>query len=135
MDALKKRMIIWITLYQTTTHPKWVFFHNLFLKSSLVLNVQAGIQVHTPNQQTRPLPSLLSDSYSKIKLSNFVQVTNEESSFVVSLPGSARTSRQCRSTLPSTLLEIKSFTKYSSNDKIRVVDFHRLTSDVTICIF
>ena len=48
-----------LTPYQTTTLPKWMFSPKLFFKSSLLLTGQCSIQERTPNQQRRPLLSLL----------------------------------------------------------------------------
>ena len=49
MDVSEKWMIFQFTPYQTTTLPKWMFFLQLFFKSSLLLNGQCGIQVLPPN--------------------------------------------------------------------------------------
>ena len=58
-------MIIWFTLHQTLNLPKWMFFQKPFFKSSLLLNGQRNI--HSPRQQRRTLPSLLSDYFSMRK--------------------------------------------------------------------
>ena len=45
MDASEKWIIIWFTPNQTLTLPIWMFFQELFFKSSLLVNGQCGIQV------------------------------------------------------------------------------------------
>ena len=49
MVTLKKWTIIWLTIYQTTTPPKWMFSQKLLFKSSLLQNGKCGIQVRPPN--------------------------------------------------------------------------------------
>ena len=44
-----KWMIIRLTLYQTTTLPKWMVSKKLFFKSSLLLNGLSGIQFRPPS--------------------------------------------------------------------------------------
>ena len=57
--TLEKLMIIWFTPHKTTTFTKWMFFHKRFVMASAAFK-------YGPHQQRRPLPSLLSDSYSLV---------------------------------------------------------------------
>ena len=60
--TLEKLMIIWFTPHKTTTFTKWMFFHKRFVMASAAFK-------YGPHQQRRPLPSLLSDSYSLVCVS------------------------------------------------------------------
>ena len=60
MDALEKWMIIRFTPHQTTTLPKWTFLLN-FSPNHPCCSMDCAAFKYFPQQQGRPLPSLLYD--------------------------------------------------------------------------
>ena len=72
---MEKWMINWLTPHQTNTLPKWIFSQTFFLQLILAAKCLVRHSNTSPNKQGRPLPSLLSDSYSFYLLVSLYLIT------------------------------------------------------------